>query len=351
MFLLYQNNKIISEKYILERQIPKGLDIEVVKDDKIKKDSVIASGEMFEEKERVDIAGELEVDADESYKYLKCINGEGINKGDLIAIKKKSMLRKEKEVFARVSGVINLSEINSGILKIYDVAKETTINAGVEGKVIRVIKDKEIGILCRVLKIIPFKIFGNTISGELFFLDNDKEEEVLDSNNNIEIGSNLKGSIIALKFNSSFKFLRKLAIYGVKGIITAGISLQILDNIKKDGLWGMSIFVLNCYGISEFDSNMLKYIKINDGSLCIIDKKNKELILTNTPDKKESENIVSNSKTFLKNYDIGAKVFIINENYFGEYGVIEGMEQNNVKVKVNNGKIIEEVENNLILID
>lgn len=346
MFVPYKRDKVIDKEYHFRRNIPHGLRVGVERGDIVKRDVILASGEMSEEKARIDVSSLLEVKPPDTRKYLICLSGERVKRGDIVALRKKGVVSKEKSISVPCSGVVNLSEIDAGILKILGVAKETTINAGVEGKVISVIKNKQVDILCKVLRIRPFLGFGDDVQGELFFL-NDPSVAGSMEESKVEIGANLKGEIIVLNFRPDFEFLRKLAMAGVIGLIMGGVSSSLLGNISSSGLWGVSVCVLEGFGDIDIDKDFSKVLKKNDGFLCLLDMKRQELVLSCTKSKIDS---VPN-KMLLKSLDTGDRVQIYGEKLWGAYGYVKEVTNEFVSVKCDKGKVIEVSANNLFAID
>ena len=105
----------IKSEYIVERKLPKGLKIEVDKGASVTRDTIIASGEILEEKARIDIPERLSIDVSESSKHVETLNGEMVMRGDIIA-RKKSSFSGYTVVRAPCRGVIKLDEINKGFL-------------------------------------------------------------------------------------------------------------------------------------------------------------------------------------------------------------------------------------------
>src|SRR4030043_1448106 len=73
----------IENKYTVERDIPKGLQMEVEKGAFVTRDTVIASGEILDEKAKIDISEKLSVDVSESSRYVETFNGEMVMAGDI----------------------------------------------------------------------------------------------------------------------------------------------------------------------------------------------------------------------------------------------------------------------------
>jgi hypothetical protein len=327
MFIPLKNDKKVDEKYVFKRTIPKGLAIEIEKGDKVKEDSVLASGETTSVRSRIDVAAALNVDVKDAKKYLKCLNGERVLQGDIIASKRKTLVRKGVDLTASVSGVVDLSEVHLGFIKILDVAQLCSVNSGVEGKVVSIIKSKQIGIVSEVLIVKPFWIFGESWQSELYHID------IKDSR--VEMGENLKDSTVFLENYDlkDEKLLRRLATIGVQGIILASVTMSLRQKVDEQGLWGMNLCVIEGFGSLEINERLAQLLKMNDGRLCLLDSEKQELILTKydkrtfTPEKKQR---------FLVKVKVGLDVQVFEEENWGAYGEIESIEDGFVSVKLQN---------------
>jgi hypothetical protein len=316
LFVPFKNNKIIDEKYHFIRKIPKGLKMRVEKGGNVKGDSVLASGEVLEEKKKIDVARALGVKSSDAGRYLECLNGEMIVKGDLIARKRGKIMGKEKKVFATSSGVISLDEVDSGFVKVLGVAKEATIQAGIDGRVVSAIRNKHIDILTTVLRFKPFGIFGDTVQGEMYYIDQ-KEK----------IGPNLSKGIIICDFKVDAVYLRDLALSGVIGVVTGGIDFGLSHRIKSGDWWGLSIVVTEGFGNLRIGEDILSVLKINDGYLCLIDSAKEEIVLTNVQEDKDIKN-----QTLVKPLEIGSKVCIFDSTLWGVYGEVQEIGGEYIKV-------------------
>ncbi|MFC1780173.1 hypothetical protein ACFLY9_00550 [Patescibacteria group bacterium] len=329
MIVPRKNSKTVEEEYHLKRDIPKGLTVEIKKGQKVKKDTILASGEMACEKERIDISSRLGIKPQDSRKFISCLNGERVSKGDKLVHKKKSMMRKEKTITSPISGIVNLEEIDAGILTIMDTAKEATVNSGVNGTVVSVIKNKQVDILCKVIRVYPFAILGSNVQGELYYLDKKQDK--------VELGENLKNSIIVFNFSPDAQLLRKLAMVGVTGIIVGGINSNILTNIDSSGLWGMTICIVEGIGDILVDREFIKFITKNDGYLCLLDSKEKVFVMTNAGESIPSEDRVK----LVKRIEVNDRVQILDGLTRGEYGVVKEIGSEYIKIKTDKGKVFD----------
>lgn len=338
MFIPYKYIKKFEEEYRFKREIPEGLVVNVEKGQKVRSDSVLASGEVFSEKSRIDLSTALGVKPGLTKKYLECLNGERVQKGDRIAYKGGGVVGKDHKVVAPKSGVINLSGIDAGIVRILGVAKESTIYTGVTGRVVSVIKNKQVNVLTEVLRIKTFRIFGRSIQGELFHINDEK----------VKLGTNLSESIILLNFEVRKEYLRELAMVGVQGIVAGSIDSSLLSLVTKEGLWGMTLCLIEGFGSIRMGETLLSDLRKSDGKLCLIDDKDKELVLTGISDTKTSKH---KGGVFIRNVKVGDSVQVFDNRNWGVYGEVEEISGDFVKVIILKGgkKVVMEINQNNLL--
>jgi hypothetical protein len=338
MFVPLKNNKIIEKEYNLRREIPSGLTVDVDKGGQVKEDTVLASGEVSAPLVKVDLASALKIKPRDANKYLECLNGERVKKGDILARRSKKVVGGEFQIVASSNGVVDLSDIEAGFLKILGVAKENTISAGVEGKVVSIIQNRQIDILTTALKIKPFRIYGGGIQGEMFIIEDKR----------VKIGANLCDGIIALNFKVEKEYLRELALAGVRGIVIGGIESDYVKEMTSEGLWGMSVCILEGFGDIKIDVDFLPILRENDGKLCLIDAEEGEFVLTNLRD----GFILSRNKLLWGELAIGGKVQIFIAKHWGAYGKVEAISGEMAKIRLEvegPEQSVEIHENNLLI--
>lgn len=320
MFLSVKSNKIIEGEYHFGRGIPVGLKVSVEKDRCVREDSILATGDIFEEKARIDVFSILNMKSADVREYIECIHGERLQKGDILIRRKKGILGKEKVIFSPCSGVVDLSEIDRGIIKILGVAKETIIHSGVRGKVLGIIKDKQVIIATKVLRMKPFGIWGDNIQGDLFYLG---------KKGVIERKVDLKGSIVVTDDNLDMEDYKQIALAGVKGIISGGIERDILDQIILERYFGMSICILEGYGNFRLSKQYATILERNDGHICQIDPSNKEIVLTNI---EGIDDTFNKTQRLIKKVKVNDRVQAFDGDHWGMYGIVKSMDSEFVEI-------------------
>jgi hypothetical protein len=318
MFVPYKTNRYFEKKYHFIREIPAGLDITAQKGSMIERDSILASGEVPEEKDRIDAATELRCNPTQLKKYLQCLNGEMVERGSVLARRAHGVISKEKIVKAPRSGLVNLSEVSSGFIRIMGAGVETTIQSGVKGKIYSVLSSKYVDIETPVVKVKPYKIFGESVQGEMYLLSSDKQA----------IGPNLSGGIVLCSFDRWDEvFLRSLALNGVVGVIVSSIDYSLLEQVKSAGFWGMTIIVIEGLGEIPYNPETLEIFEENDGYLSNVDHLKKEIILTNVFQSEKN-----GLQKFVKKLEVGNKVQVFSSTSWGSYGIVEEIVGETVKV-------------------
>lgn len=321
MFIPYKRNIVFEKTYQFKRFIPGGVSVSIEKGSKVKEDTVLANGSAFGESLSIDVARELGIKQQETRKFIECLHGERIFENDTLAKKKSRVMGKEKVIYSPISGVVNLDYIDSGIIKILSAASETIIYAGTEGKVVSVIRDRHVVISTSALLVSAKHIFGESVQGELLFLNSENREQ---------IEQDFSGSIIVPDFQVDLEYLRSLAIAGAKGVILGGLDSSFKNELTPEGLWGMTIFITEGFGDIQINNVLSKLLAKNDGRISFIDSSGERIILTNTTGyEKRFE-----KQPFFKDISIGDEVQIFHSEYFHFYGIVDELEDDFVTVRI-----------------
>lgn len=335
MFVPLKKNINIDSEYSLKRKLFLGLKPAVSKGMEINSDAVLASGETSDEIVSIDLSRELGVKEQDASKTMLCLHGEMVKKGDKIAQRRKGLVGKDKFIYAQKSGVIDLTNIELGIVKLVSPAKENTIYSGVRGKVQRIIKDDEVVILTKVQRVIPFQIYGNKdVQGEIVFFEKGLARS--------DIRANLRGCVIAVNSLSSPELLRELVLKGIAGLIVSSIDLS---NLPLKQLSGLTVCVLDGLGDLQFQPMVAELLKLNDGCLCVIDKTSNELILTS----EQGMTLIQPQSSDFKLLVPGDTVEVLAFDNWGSYGEVQEIRQNSAIVKLFKKDTIVEVSDLNIL--
>ncbi|MBU0975864.1 MAG: hypothetical protein ABIE03_00735 [Patescibacteria group bacterium] len=328
--------KQIDRNYVFKRKFKKGLEVALSRDESVKRDAVLATGEVSGVKSRLDLASTLGVKSLDVQKYLLCIQGERINRGDAIAFRRSGVLKKEVRVQAPSSGIVSLTQIKEGILKILDFAKESTISVGVGGRVVSVIRNKYVSIRTEVVKVFPFEVLGRSIQGEILFVKDGRNEEV----------ENLNGSIVIIEStNVDLGFLRNLEMNGAKGVILGGLPFSIYQDFRKKSSAYFTLCLLEGFGDLTINPKLIDLLRKNDGYLAQLDSRSNELFLTFTKgaETESDDRIVTRLRKKMT-------VKIFDDQFWGEYGQIQEILGEYAKVQIAKNRIVDINVNNLFVI-
>jgi len=321
--------------FVIKRDIPGSLDILIEKGETVRRDSIIASGNVFEQKARVDISEQFDIDSSVVKRHVLFIHGERVRKGDIIF---KYRRKKDKVFQAPCNGVLSLSDVNSGIITILGVSRETNINAGVKGKIVRVIPHKQIHIEGKVLRIKPFVLYGQSIQGELFYIDDN--EHILDPS--------LSGGIVVISYNTFLTHFRSFQALGIRGVIVSGTDATLFQKIEQSIGQNISICLLEGFGKRYITHKLSGILKENDGHICLFDAKNNELVLTHT--QKDEKFRITKSVVYRAKKGQGVQIF--QSDAWGMYGSIVSLKNDQAVVLIKENEIEKKIKvhiNNIII--
>ncbi|MDD3647481.1 MAG: hypothetical protein PHS44_03205 [Candidatus Dojkabacteria bacterium] len=328
--------KSTEEDYIFKRKFNKSLDVVVSKDDIVKRDAIMATGEVAEVKSRVDLAAALKVKAKDVSKYVLCIQGERINRGDPVAYRRGRVMKREIRIQAPSSGVVNLNQIKEGILKILDFASESTVSVGVGGKIVSVIRNKHVSIKTKVMKIHPFEVLGRSVQGEIVFLKNENPSNSI----------SLSGSLVVVERpNIDISLLREIEMKGAKGVIIGGLSFNAYQKFRKIASSYFALCLMEGFGNLTINPKVLPLLKKNDGYMAELDSKNNELVLTYV-----QREVVEEKDKLVTRLRRKMLVKIVDDNFWGEYGQVMEIIGEYAKVQIAKNRIIDINVNNLFVI-
>lgn len=308
----------LEDSYKVKRSLSNGLRIVVEKEEEVEVDTVFATGKTPKKQFSIDLSSEMNIDFDNIESQLKCFQGELVKKGDILITARQKNGTRRVSLKSPINGVVNLDDIQKGFITIYSEGKDDVLRSGVKGKIVSIIKDKEIVVQTDIVRIKPFKIFGGSTQGEIIFLD--REEDLV-------IGPNLDGSLVVMTSLSSSKLLRKFALFGVKGVILNSIDA---DLVSSGELYGVTICAIDGYGKIDYDKKIKNLFQENENSLCFLDKKKEEILLTN-----KTEHFDKKNSRFFMIAKKDMKVQVFDSTFWGAYGNITKLYKDSKELDVN----------------
>ena len=339
MIIPIKKNKKYIANFNLKRRIEEGVEINVKKGKRVDRDDVIAVGHLPQVLVKLDIVSMLGIELVKLKGFIRCIHGERVKKGDILAVKKGGVLSKEFRVTAPVEGIIDLSDIKAGILKILGTSNKIEIKSGVKGKVLNTLKNKYVSISTQVLRYKPFDVRGKSSQGRLAFIESEdgktiKEEEIVDA-------------IVFLRKKTTVEFLRKLEVFGASGVIIPSINYDLLEEFLSLSRRTFACAIIEGYVDIDLPEEESKMLRNFNGSYCLVDSQYNELIFAGI----EENAKYYNSDQFVGIVKKGDIVQLTDYQNWGKFGKVLEVFPDYVKVDVIKSGVCNVDYLNLLMID
>lgn len=243
-------------------------------------DTVVPSTVVFEGNESValeslNLSRELGVRAKDVSKFVLKDDGEIIDKGEIIARKTVAAGTMERSVRASYSGRVAHARIESGIVEIRSPFAESSVVAGVHGKVVRIYPESERKrqILLEVTAYwtSPFLMTGHEMSGKLHFL---KEGSSL--YRSCDVDAQCNGMVVVAGRSLSVSLYDALVAVGARGIIVGGIPKTEMSGLSCPAI---PIAVTEGWGIIPINSVLMSVMAELKGDVVYLDPKAKQMVL------------------------------------------------------------------------
>jgi len=223
----------------------------------------------------------------------------------------------EKIVRTPIGGIIDLSAINSGIIKISKPKKVVSIESGIKGKVIGVMHNNEINISTDTLKIKLFKVIGSSFLGKFI---------VFDSNTNFE----MQDSVIYFKGKINLQILKNFSLHGVKAVILDGIDYLFSKSCDFEKSFNLQVGVISGFGDPSQNNEIIDVFEKNNSSICFLDNQKSEIVF---PTK-----IIEEKKTIslYKSIEKGIEVELLGSHFPAIYGKVSECLKDEIKVDFEN---------------
>jgi hypothetical protein len=314
--------------------------------DKVDANDIVASTEIPGNVQMLNIANELNIDADQVSECMLCSVDEHIKKGQIVARSKGLFGLFKSEIKSPLDGTIgNISDVTGQVI-ISEKPYPIEVDAYISGKVSSVL-DKE-GVIVSSHGMLIQGIIG--IGGE-------KKGYIRTINGtDIDDFNNLNNKIIVMKSNLTYDFYEKLTNLEVQGIVCGGIDYNTLTKILKKPL-GVAIT-----GMEETTTIIVTEgfgeILMADRTFKLLDKHNEEFTSINGAtqiragvmrpeifigDNNETEFSNSFSEESLA-ISVDSKVRIIREPYFGKIGTVIKLPSELVKIDTETTSRVAEIE-------
>ena len=295
---------------------------------------IVASTKIPGNLQMLNIANELNIDADQVSDAMLCTIDENVKKGQVIARSKGLFGFFKSEVKSPLDGTIgNISNITGQVI-ISEKPFPIEVDAYIPGVINSIIEKEGVSIKSNGMLIQGIIGIGGEKKGSIKLIEN----EEIDSR---EI---VKDDIIVMKMVLTYDFYEKLNSLEIQGIVCGGIDYQTLTKILKKPLGvaitGMedttTIIVTEGFGDIEMAKRTYQLLEKNNGAFASINGATqiragvmRPEIFIGSKDKDTLEGIFDEDRLAIS---IGSKVRIIRDPYFGEIGVVEDLPSELIKI-------------------
>ena len=307
-----------------ERLLPLKGKVHVVKDQSVDANHIVASTKIPGNIQMINIANELNIDADQIKECMLCNIDEPVAKGQVIARSKGLFGFFKSEVKSPLDGIIgNISDVTGQII-ISEAPIPIEIDAYVPGKINSIIDKEGVSINSNGMLIQGIIGIGGEKKGKIKIFDE----------TNTDFSGIEHHDILILKSTLTYDLYQKINNLNIQGIVCGGIDYQTLTKILKKPL-GVAITgmeetttIIITEGFGEismadrtyqlFKNNISKTASINGATQIRAGVMRPEIFVGS-----EDDSIINDSFDQDKlAISIGSKVRIIREPFFGCIGEV-----------------------------
>tara|TARA_X000001036_G_scaffold258432_1_gene240253 strand:- start:12 stop:1118 length:1107 start_codon:yes stop_codon:yes gene_type:complete len=326
----------ILEKTLVEKErlLPLKGKVHVEVGQSVDANHIVASTKIPGNVQMLNIANELNIDADQVSEVMLCSIDENVKKGQVIARSKGLFGFFQSEIKSPLDGSIgNISDVTGQVI-ISEKPFPIEVDAYIPGEINYTIEKEGVSIKSNGMLIQGIIGIGGEKKGNIKIIDGDK----------IESTETTKDDIIIIKSVLTYDIYEKLNSLEVQGIVCGGIDYQTLTNILKRPLGvaitGMedttTIIVTEGFGNIEMANRTHELLNKNNGAFASINGATqiragvmRPEIFIGSKNKDTTELKFDEDRLAIS---IGSKVRIIREPYFGEIGVVEDLPSELVKI-------------------
>jgi hypothetical protein len=239
-------------------------------------------------------------------EYVKCIDGEYIGKGEILAQKKSKNGLTLKQVISGKSGIVDLDRLKEGFIDILSEEEKTEVQSQFIGVIKDILPGSYIQIKSCVsaLDLVGTTLFEEKIFGEVVLLTDD--EQVLSSIPDIDLKDRVVWAGPYLPNNLALKIFKK----GAKAIIAYSMEYDDFKNFK------LPIAVIEGFGNIHCSEIFLKEINKLENKFVIIDPSEKQLFAIKDKQKQ------SEKDGFFVKELLGATVISRHSAHYGYIGTV-----------------------------
>lgn len=356
----------------IERRLPLKGSVVVAKGDTVSWNTVVANTFLPGSVELVNAAAKLGISPEEVPQAMLKSEGDQVSKGETLARSKGFWGLFRSNLASPISGTVeSVSEV-SGLIVLRAPSVPVEINAYVDGIVEDILPEE--GVIIRTSAAYIQGIFGigGETAGEICIFTEDPDEEL-----QIErLSEAYKGKILVGGALVTADFLRKAVQYGVKAVVTGGISdADLVDFLGYDlGVAitgsedkGITLIVTEGFGkiaMAERSFNLLKrcvgrWASVSGATQIRAGVIRPEIIIADNVDSKPRE---EKSTAVSAGLHIGSKVRLIREPDFGKIAIVAelpseaeliptGAKVRVARVKLDDGRLLSLPRANLEIIE
>lgn len=356
----------------IERRLPLKGSVVVAKGDTVSWNTVVANTFLPGSVELVNAAAKLGISPEEVPQAMLKSEGDQVSKGETLARSKGFWGLFRSNLASPISGTVeSVSEV-SGLIVLRAPSVPVEINAYVDGIVEDILPEE--GVIIRTSAAYIQGIFGigGETAGEICIFTEDPDEEL-----QIErLSEAYKGKILVGGALVTADFLRKAVQYGVKAVVTGGISdADLADFLGYDlGVAitgsedkGITLIVTEGFGkiaMAERSFNLLKrcvgrWASVSGATQIRAGVIRPEIIIADNVDSKPRE---EKSTAVSAGLHIGSKVRLIREPDFGKIAIVAelpseaefiptGAKVRVARVKLDDGRLLSLPRANLEIIE
>lgn len=260
-------------------------------------------------KESYYLVDELGCKTSECLKYITCIDGVYVEKGEILAQKTGRNKLTIKQIVAGVSGIVELDRLSKGFIDILGEEEEIDVKSSFTGVVSQVFPGSAITINspASALDLVATTIFQQKLFGDLIFLTDGVE--VLTQIPDIDIKGKIVWAGSYLPLNLAFKLFER----GIKAVLTYCMEYEDFKNL------GLPVGVIEGFGKIHCDEQFFKQFHKFNNKFVVIDGEERQMFVA-----KDSQLEKSDTQYFVREL-LGSKVVSRHSSHYGYIGTIVAM--------------------------
>jgi hypothetical protein len=217
---------------------------------------------------------ELDIEPVQSQEYILKLDGEFVEKGDILAEKTSKSGLTKRQIIAQAEGVISFKRLNEGHLNILSEKVERSFVSSFDGTVKEVSLEKGLGIETKVsfLKSFNQKFLDQTDQSRRFY----GIFEILGKGNSINVKKDLKedytGKVVFAGFFAYLDLVEEILKRGASGVVVYSMECDDWDQINGN------CALIGGYGQMKMPQAYLKLFKDFEGKYIYFDTEIHEFI-------------------------------------------------------------------------